>query len=75
MRRRVIDADLTIPVAVTVSDADAQSESGTRRRQFAGDQPADDSKPGATASHHHARERRACWGRDCAAIEQRHLGG
>ena len=71
MRRRVIDADVTVPVALTVSDADAQSESGARRqRRFAGDQPADDSEPGTAPGNRDAPERRAFWRRAGAAVEQ-----
>jgi hypothetical protein len=34
MRWRLIDADNTVPVALTVTDADTRAEPGTRR-QFA----------------------------------------
>jgi hypothetical protein len=69
MWRRVIDADVTVTVALTVSLADA--ESGTRRqRRFAGDQPTNDSEPGTAAGNRHAPERRAFWRRAGAAVEQ-----
>jgi len=37
MRRRFIDADVTVSVAITIAHADAHAESGTWRQRFAVD--------------------------------------
>ena len=70
MRRRVIDADVTLPVAIPVANTKSESESGTGRRRFAVDQSADDSESGTAAGNRDARESGAFRRRAGGALEQ-----
>jgi hypothetical protein len=66
MRRRFVDTDITISVAVTVTDTLAKS---ITRRRFALHQSANDSEPGAAAGHGDARKPGAFRRRAGAALE------